>query len=213
MPEQKGPYSAILSESGAFRWAIPYFDRTLFAEGSIGLIKRALLLFTMCVVTPQGVAAQNRDSARADYFRAVAGFFNLPESEIAILGDWETPADEIPVVLFMARRAGVSPEALVALRGSGQSWTRLADRYGVSAATLHAPIRDDAPTGALLAVYLGFRGTPVSEWPGIRLSDSDIVALVNVRVLAQSLGLSAEAVLRDTSSATSFVEHFARLKR
>jgi len=177
------------------------------------VIKRALFLFTTLVVTAQGVAAQNRDSARADYFRAVAGFFSLPESEIAILSDWETPADEIPVVLFMARRAGVSPEALVALRSSGQSWTRLAGQYGVSAATLHVPIRDDASAGALSAVYVAFRGTPVSEWPGIPLSDSDIVALVNVRVLAQSLGLSPDAVLRDTGSAPSFVQLFARLKR
>ena len=38
---------------------------------------------------------------------------------------------DFETVPFLARRAGISPEALVALRGSGSGWVELARRYGV----------------------------------------------------------------------------------
>lgn len=158
-------------------------------------------------------AAQAQEAARQDYFRAVAGFFSLPTSEVAILGDWDIPADEIPVVLFMARRAGVSPEALVALRDSGQSWSALAARYRVTAAALHVPVPDDATTGSLSGIYETYRSTPVSEWASIAVTDRDIVGLVNARLIAQALRLPAERVLGRTGSTPTFVQLYAELKR
>jgi len=173
---------------------------------------RALTVLTVLALVTGSAQAQEREAARADYFRAVAAFFNLPPSEIAILSDWEISADEIPVVLFVARRAGVSPEALVALRDGGEGWARLSRRYGVGPPAFHVPVRDDAATGRLRTAYDLFRSTPVGEWGTIRLSDEDIVALVNVRVISQSLGLPAERVLAETDQTTSFVQLYARLR-
>lgn len=173
---------------------------------------RMLAVLTVLALVAGPVRAQERGAARADYFRAVAAFFNLPPNEIAILGDWDISVDEIPVVLFVARRAGVSPEALVALRDGGQGWAQLSRRYEVGPAAFHVPVRDDAAAGRLAGVYALFRSTPVGEWSTIRLSDADIVALVNVRVISQSLGLPAERVLAETEGTTSFVALYARLR-
>ena len=137
----------------------------------------------------------------------------MPESEVAILANWDLDAEEIPVVLFVARRAGVSAEALVALRESGYSWTDLSDRYGIGARALHVPVRDTSVTGRLGPLYASFRDTPVERWGDIRLSSEDIVALVNVRVLSQSLGLSPDEVMRRTGSTGSFVDLYVQLIR
>lgn len=174
---------------------------------------RSMAVLTVLGLLSAPVAAQERDVARQDYFRAVATFFNLPPNEIAILSDWEMPADEIPVVLFMARRAGVSPEALVALRSAGRGWSTLADRYSVRSAAFHVPVPDDASTGRLEGAYRLFRTTPVGEWGALRLSDEHIVALVNVRVISQSLRIPAERVMAETAQAGSFVDLYVRLKR
>lgn len=171
------------------------------------------LLFTMLLAMPWGLAAQGDAAARADFFGAVASFFGVPEGEIEILSDWDIVPDEIPVALFLAQQAGISPEALVALRSSGQNWATLAERYRVTASTLHLPIRDDAPTGTVGDLYDRYRATPVGEWHTIRLTDADIVALVGVRVIAQALGLPVEEVLRRTTASSSFVELYAELKR
>ena len=203
----------MLTQSGVALGATPYCDRTLFPEVEFDLMRRAVFSLAIFLATAGSAAAQAPDTPRVEYFRAVAAFFNLPTNEIAILGDWEIPADEISVVLFMARRSGVSPEALVALRQSGQSWTTLAARYQVGASALHVPVRDNAPAGTLQNAYARFRSTPVADWHSIQLSDSDIVGLVNVRVISQSLGLPAEQVMAGTDSAGSFVELYTQLKR
>ena len=122
----------------------------------------------------------------------MARFFNLPSSEVAILSDWEIPADEIPVVLFMARRSGVSPEALVALREAQQSWVTLATRYRVGPFALYVPVPDDASAGALEVAYEAYRTVPVAQWGSIQLTDADVVGLVNVRLISQTLGIPAE---------------------
>lgn len=159
------------------------------------------------------VRGQGRSAAQAAYLEAVASYFRLPPSEVTILADWDITPDEIPAILFVAAHAGVSAEALVALRRSGLGWGDLVARYRITAAALHVPVRDEAPTGALSGAYEAYRATPVGEWPSIRLRDQDVIALVNVRVIAQTLGLSAEEVIRQTDSASSYVELFARLRR
>lgn len=177
------------------------------------MMVRSLALLAVLALLAPPADAQEPEAARRDYFRAVAGFFSLPASEIGILSDWQISAEEIPVVLFVARRAGISPEALVALRDSGQGWATLAERYRVQASAFHVPVRDDADTGSLESAYRLFRSTPVGEWGTLRLSDDDIVALVNVRVISQSLGLPAERVMAATDQAGSFVDLYARLRR
>ena len=174
--------------------------------------RAVLLLATMSLAAAASEAQQQGGSERA-YYRAVARYFDLPEGEIAILADWEMPAEEIPVVLFMARRASVSAEALVALRESGRSWTQLADRYQIGARALHVPLHDAGAAGRLAPLYDAFRDTPVDRWGDIRLSAEDIIALVNVRVLSQSLGLRPDEIMRRTADSSSFVEIYSQLIR
>jgi hypothetical protein len=174
-------------------------------------MKRVFMVLTCCLVSVTDASAQSE--AHTDYLRAVAKFFSLPTSEVAILGDWQLEVDEIPVVLFVARRAGVSPEALVALRSAGQSWVKLTGQYRVKAPALYVPVRDDVPAGALEGAYQQFRGAPVSGWGDIKLTDPHIIGLVNLRVISQSLGLSAEQVLGETSNGLTYVELHAQLSR
>jgi hypothetical protein len=174
---------------------------------------RAVFLLATVAVALAATDVAPQSAAERAYFGAVSRYFELPEAELAILASWEVPADEIPVVLFMARRAGVSAEALVALRESGRSWTDLADRYQVGARALHVPIQDPAAAGRLTSLYGTFADMPVDRWGDIRLSSEDIVALVNVRVLSQVLGIRPDDIMRRTANTSSFVELYAQLIR
>ena len=158
-----------------------------------------------------GAGAQETAPVRSAYFAAVAEYFGVPDSEIDILGDWRLPPDEIPVVLFVAERAGVSPEALVALRRGGTSWVNLAGRYQVGAGALHVPLPAAAPSGRLERAFGEYRALPPRRWNEIRLTDPEIVALVNVRVLSESLGLSLQTILEQAGATGSFVELYGRL--
>lgn len=172
-----------------------------------GVILAALL----CM--PVGVTARQDSGPERAYLRAVSRYFELPEAEISILAHWGLPADEIPVALFVARRAGVSAEALVALRESGRSWNGLAASYNIGANALHVPLSDPAAAGVLIPAYERFRDTPVADWAGVRLEEREIIALVNVRVLSEALGVAPDEIARRTGSSASFVELYAQLLR
>ena len=171
-------------------------------------LSRALLVLLTVVCATRVSAAQ--DPTQRAYYRAVAGFFQVPESEVAILGhSGEVPAEEIPVVLFMARRGGVSAEAVVALRGSGRGWPELAQRFGVGANALHVPLNNPSAAATLAPLYQRFAATPPEQWPTLRLEGAEIVALVNVRVLAQALGVEPDQVARRTGTVPTFVDVYA----
>ena len=176
-------------------------------------LSRALMVLLAAVALPvTALAAQ--DSSQSAYFRAVADFFQVAETEIAILGHGgEVPPDEMPVVLFMARRGGVSAEAVVALRESGRSWTELAQRFGVGANVLHVPMRDGASMGTLTAAYDRFRATPMDQWSAMPLEGGEIVALVNVRVLSRALGVEPDQIAARTGSGGTFVELYGQFLR
>lgn len=174
-------------------------------------MRRVALMLLACAALAPGVAAQ--DAAHSDYFRSVARYFSLPASEVAILAEWKIAPEEVPVVLFVARRSGVSPEAVVALRDSGLSWATLTGRYRVTPSSLHVPIRDDAAAGMLTTAYGHFRSTPVNQWNSVPLEDHEIVGLVNVRVISQVLGHSAEDVAAASGSMTTWVQLHAELRR
>ena len=79
--------------------------------------------------------------------------------------------------------------------------------------SLHVPVPDGVSAGALARAYESYRSTPVGRWSTIRLTDEDVVGLVNVRLISQSLGLPAERVLGRTGSVGTYVELYAQLKR
>jgi hypothetical protein len=113
----------------------------------------------------------------------------------------------------MARRGGVSAEAVVALRESGRSWPELAQRFGVGANALHVPMRDPAATGTLASAYERFRVTPMDQWSSMRLEGGEIVALVNVRVLSQALGIEPDQIAARTGTTATFVELYGQFLR
>lgn len=176
-------------------------------------LSRAVLVLATLACVPAGLDARQDGAAERAYLRAVARYFQVPESEVSILAHWDLPTDEVPVALFLARRAGVSPEALAALRESGRGWSALATSYNVGANALHVPLQNPAAAGVLTGAYQRFGDVPVSDWGTLRLEDREIIALVNVRVLSDGLGVSPDEIARRTGSTASFVELYAQLLR
>jgi hypothetical protein len=177
------------------------------------------ICFILSFVLPLGGMAPSPTSAqevgpgvREAYFRAVAEHFEVPVGEVAIVGDWELEPDEVPVVLFLSSRAGVSPDALIGLRRSGRSWREVASRFGLGVRSFHILLPEDAPLGPLSRAYGEFRGRPSHEWNQIELDDAEIILLVNLRVLSEEVGVSPLRVLQSWEEAGSFVAGFASLR-
>ena len=72
---------------------------------------------------------------------------------------------------------------------------------------------DQAATGPLGSVYESFRDLPSNRWREIQLSSRDIVALVNLRLLSQTLGIPPAEVLLRAGLTDSFVQLYGELIR
>lgn len=159
-----------------------------------------------------GASAQERvaDSPQIqEYFRGVADHFRLPPEEVFILGDWRLPPEEVPALLFVSRRAGVSPEAIAALRRNGRSWGELTRRYDLGSDVYHVDL--PAVAGSLARARALFEGRPRADWEAIELTDSEIVGLVNLKVLSEVLGIPPGRVLEARERAGSYPAAYQRL--
>jgi hypothetical protein len=73
------------------------------------------------------------------------------------------------------------------------------------------PIPEQSSAGEIATLYQQYRSTPESRWADIQLESAEIVALINVRILAQTLGISPAEVLAQSETADSFVKLFGEL--
>lgn len=148
---------------------------------------------------------------REAYFSALAEHFEIPLVEVAILGDWDLHPDEVPVVLYLSSRAGVSADALVGLRRRGLPWRDVASRFGLGVRAFQLALPDDEDRGLLERACREFQEKAPREWDQIVLEDTEIIALVNLRVLSEFAGVPPLQVLRAREEAGSFLSAFAGL--
>ena len=165
----------------------------------MGSVVKAILgaLLVTCVV-PSSSDAQRRgpdNAAVYAYYRTVGQAFSVSLEEMGILGEWRLPPEEITVVLFLSRRAGVSPDAIATQRDAGAPWSTIAQRYGVGAGVFRIAFPPGTGLGSLEDTYRSFTETPRDSWATIVIEDRALVALVNIRILSNQLGVPAADVL------------------
>ena len=161
-----------------------------------------------------GAPGQEVDSAVRDaYLRVVGEHFEVPLQEVVTIGEWELSSDEVPVVLFVAQRAGVSPDALIGVRRGGLAWFEVAGRFGLDARAFHLPLPSETGLGILTRAFEEFNRRPPQEWDQIRLEDGEIVALVNLRVLSEQTGTSPLRILSVREERGSFLASYPYLIR
>jgi len=155
-------------------------------------MKRGIAVFAAAAAI---VAAPVRGGAGAGEFHvAICEHYHVPQSTIVLIQKRNIPDDDLPVVFFIAHRARVTPDAVVALRVGGMSWMDVALRFHLTAEVFHVHFaRDPGPPYGVAHGY--YRNRKRSEWGSIRLADADMVHLVNVKFLAERHGCTPDEVV------------------
>ncbi|TVP47972.1 MAG: hypothetical protein EA350_03920 [Gemmatimonadales bacterium] len=163
------------------------------------------------VLLGAGMAVGQATSERDAYLRVMAVHFNLPPGEVGRLMEERMAADELPVVLFMSRESGIAPTALLAMRRSGTSWSRVAARYGVGADRYHVEIPEAAVDARVRRIHDQYASTPRGAWGGIEFTDDEVVTLIHLRVLSRRFEVPVARVLQVRGQSPSWIEVPARL--
>jgi hypothetical protein len=168
-------------------------------------IRRLILIVGLLAGQPATGWAQAVEPDLDDYFRAVSEYFEVGLDEVRIISEWGIDPEDIPVVFFLSRRAGISADATAAERARGSSWIGLMRRYGVQVSTVHLSIAAGAYLGPLAPLYERMEATPRGAWNRLDLTDGEIKTLVNVRMLSTALGVPPSRIVRALEAAGSMI--------
>lgn len=157
-----------------------------------------------------GVSAD--ETGIRDFYLAIGDHYRQPEKEIIVVRERGIPDDELPVVFFLASRAGVSPAAIIKLRLGGSSWMDITFHYGLTAGIFYVDLgrKPGPPYGK---AYGHFKNKPKKQWGEIALADPDIVNFVNLKFLSSHYGYSPNEIISMRSKGQSFTKINASIKK
>lgn len=138
------------------------------------------------------------------FYLAIGSYYNVPEKTVVVVHERRIPDEELPVVFFLAQQAKVSPDVVINLRLSGQSWMDIAFHYGLTAQAFYVPLAvvPGPPYGKAYGYY---KNRPQSKWKEIRLSDADIVNFMNLKFVSGYYGYSPDEIVKMRGAGKGFV--------
>lgn len=130
----------------------------------------------------------------ADLHRAVHESLGLPEPLIVRLLESGTPAEHLPVIGHLSRALGEPAERIAELHRQRVSFLDIATRYGRGPEIFYVPMAVDPgpPYGKAWGYY---KKTPRARWNTIRLSDGEVVDLVNLKLCTDHYRVTADRVV------------------
>jgi hypothetical protein len=139
---------------------------------------------------------------RGFYF-ALGDYYRVPEREVILMRERRIPDYDIPVVLFISQRARVAPGVIMDLRLSGRSWMDITLHFGLGPDIYYIPVKEvyGPPYGR---AYGHYKNKHRKDWRKIRLIDSEVVDMVNLRFMSEHYGRPPEEVMRMRSGGKSF---------
>jgi len=147
-----------------------------------------------------------------EFYLAIGDYYKSPEKEITVIRSSGIPDDDLPVVFFLARHAGVEPGVIMKLRLGGKTWMDITLHYGLSPEIYYIELRND-PGPPYGKAYGHFKKRPRKEWGAIRFADSDIVNFVNLKFISEHYHYSPDDVIKMRSGGESFVKINGKVKQ
>ncbi|HMK61076.1 MAG TPA: hypothetical protein VK452_08015 [Dissulfurispiraceae bacterium] len=134
------------------------------------------------------------------FYHAASDYYRIPEHEIVIIRERKIRDEEVPVVLFIARKARVPYAGVLDMRDRGMSWMDITRYYRLNPEIYFAPARgsEGSPYGKAYGYYK-------KDLRNGGLDDSEIVNLVNIRFISRRYGFPPEGIIRMRSAGRSFV--------
>jgi len=149
-----------------------------------------------------GVSADS-DGLKA-FHLAIGDHFRVDYRDVVSARERHIPDQELPVVYFIASRAGVAPGAVIKMRLGGKSWMQIAFHYGLDAGHFYIPV-ERKPGPPYGKAYGHFKNKKKKQWREINLTDVEIINFVNLRFVSEHYGYSPDEVMKMREKGENFV--------
>jgi len=138
-----------------------------------------------------GVSANDEKNS---FFLAIGDHYHVSDHEVVVARKRHIPDDELPVVFFLARECRVQPSVILERRLRGESWLNIGLHFGCGPDVYYYPVevKSRPPYGRAYGYYKRY---PRNEWRKIRLTDADVINLVNLRFLSEYGHFAPEEII------------------
>jgi len=172
-------------------------------------ISLVVLMFATASVIESGAGGADTgfspgEEALSGFFLAIGDYYRIPQSEVVIIKKRGIPANEIPVVLFIAKRAHVAPEIVMDFRLRDNTWLYATRRFGLGPEIFYVPVSGVVKNSPCGKAYGYYKHKPKKEWKTIALSDEDIINLVNLKLMSEHYGYPPEKIIKMRSGGQEF---------
>jgi len=175
----------------------------------MGILLAVLMLTTASVIESDAGGADTGvspgEEALGGFFLAVRDYYRIPQWEVILIRQRGIPPYEIPVVLFIAKRAHVAPEIIMDFRLRDNAWLYTTLRFGLGPEIFYVPVGVVVRDPPYSRVYRYYNHKPRRKWKTIVLRDDDIVNLVNLKLMSEHHGYPPEKIMRMRSGGKEFV--------
>ncbi len=160
-----------------------------------------------------GRGASPGEEVLRGFLLAVGDYYRVPQSEVVIIRKRGIPPYEIPVILFIAKRAHVEPKTITDLRLRGNIWLDIALHYGLGPDLFYVPAGVVVAGPPFGRAYGYYKNKPKKDWKTILLSDDDIINLVNLKWVSEHYGYPPGKIIKMLSGSKEFVSINEEIRR
>jgi len=180
------------------------------------VITLILAMFAIALVSPRAQAEISAgvtlDEDGIKSFRlAIGDHYGVPEKEVLVVHERKIPDEELPVVFFVAKQAGVAPSVIVQLRLGGKTWMEISNRFGLTAELFYIAFDKD-PGPPYGKAWGHFKKNKRDQWKSIQLVDADIINLVNLKFMAERLGCTPGEIVKLRAQGHNFAAIHKQIK-
>lgn len=138
------------------------------------------------------------------FYFSISKYYDVPETQVERTRERRISDEELPVVFFIAGKAGVNPQVIIDLRLGGSSWYDISVKYGIYSNAYYVPL-ESHPGPPYGNAYGYYKNKPRKEWKKIRLNDEDIINLVNLKFMSEYYNYKPEKIIEMRKAGKQFV--------
>lgn len=175
----------------------------MFRSMMLGWISLVFLGSFVVVLAQDNSGRPPADAETDSYYAGIENYFRLSKADMADQLGHGVSEEEVPVALFIARRAGLDPDTVWSVHGSGLNWMQVAWHFELNPWIFFTPLPSKAVEHT---PYEKAYGAFSSRADKVNLGDEDIVNLVNLKFISEEYGCPPEEVVRARTDGKTFRE-------
>ena len=145
-------------------------------------------------------------SLEKDYDQALCNYFQLSSADVAGIRAAGISSEELPVCLYIAKRAKTAPESIAKMRARGDSWAAIVKGLNQGMNMFYQPIVGYSVSETYYPIFAKFDAVPSNKWRRLELSDEEILNVVNLRFISSEHDYSIYKVMEQRDEGLAFLE-------